>query len=98
MTKLDLPVVQEDEQEHGAVGGAAPMADGACCEHERWQHGRECDLYDTDSRHEVCLECPGYSYDDGVTLAYPRGKAWHRYRPAAISVIDHIEEDAANDE
>lgn len=53
----------------------------ACCEHPKEDHGRECDLYDTWSRREVCLQCPGYAYEDDTT-AYPHGKAWHRYREA----------------
>lgn len=44
------------------------------CAHPRTEHGRECDLYETDSRREVCLLCPGYEEP-----GYPRGTAWHRW-------------------
>lgn len=49
----------------------------ACCEHLACEHGQERQFYDTDSRREVCLRCPGYEEP-----GYPRGTAWHRYRPA----------------
>jgi hypothetical protein len=53
-----------------------------CCDHKRSEHGRECDFYDTYSRRELCLMCPGYERDDGGS-GYPRGKAWHRFKEAA---------------
>ena len=49
---------------------------GSCwrCGHDRSQHGRECDLYDSTSRREVCLECGGYEEP-----GYPTGMSWHRF-------------------
>ena len=57
------------------------------CEHEQDEHGQERALYDTDSRREVCLQCPGWE-DPG----YPRGKAWHRFRaPQSVPVDEGVE-------
>ena len=54
------------------------MTDCIICDHPEDQHGRECDMgFGADSHREVCLCCPGFE-DPG----YPRGKAWHRYKPA----------------
>ena len=53
------------------------MIPAACCPHPAEEHGQERHLYETDSRREVCLACPGYEEP-----GYPHGHAWHRYRPA----------------
>lgn len=51
-----------------------------CCDHPKSEHGKERDFFsDTDSRRELCLMCPGYEYTDG-SIAYPNGKAWHRFK------------------
>lgn len=59
----------------------SPDRQPACCEHGIEHHGQERDFYETPSRREVCLMCPGY-VDTNDQPFYPRGKAWHRYRPA----------------
>ena len=46
------------------------------CGHESREHGQERALYGGWSMREVCLMCPGYEEP-----GYPRGKAWHRFRP-----------------
>ena len=47
---------------------------GTCCDHPEWDHGQERAFYETDSKREVCLLCPGYEEP-----GYPHGKAWHRF-------------------
>ena len=58
--------------------------EGPCqtCGHPRGEHGQERKFYDCGgSRRELCLLCPGYVMADEVTTGYPRGEAWHRYKP-----------------
>ena len=51
------------------------------CGHSRSQHGPEWAFFtDTDSRREVCMECPGYEEP-----GYPNGRAWHRFKEQEAS-------------
>ena len=55
----------------------------AVCGHPKAEHGKERDLFpDTDSKRELCMECPGYTMIVGAyeVNGYPNGQAWHRFR------------------